>query len=412
LAAAILPCATRGTVLLGEAVILRDASDGSLTATAAGGGGAVALRSGGAVRGEALLGAAFGAPLRAAGGAVTPLRLTPELWSRALSHRTQILYAADIAFIVGALGARPGARLCESGTGSGSLTHALARAVAPSGAVHTFEFNAARERAARDEFAAHGLGAVVFTAHRDVVAHGFCEDGEGGAGGGGGGGGGGEAGAAGGGAAGAPGARASGGGGVAPGTADGVFLDIPNPWAAVRGAARALARGGVLVSFSPCIEQVARVVAAAGAAGFDDVRTFETLLRPWGVAVDAAPPRASRLPVDAPPAGAPAALPAAQWSAARRAGGKRARAGADGDAADDADEGAGEGDAAQGEPAAVAAPAGAPAGAPAAAAAPQPRGVVPYPPLDAIAGVTVAPLATARGHTGYLTVATLNRAPT
>lgn len=40
----------------------------------------------------------------------------------------------------------------ESGTGSGSLTHALARAIAPIGHVHTFDFHKQRATDAAAEF--------------------------------------------------------------------------------------------------------------------------------------------------------------------------------------------------------------------------------------------------------------------
>ena len=62
-----------------------------------------------------------------------------------------------IAMVSLQLGLGPGSVVVESSTGSGSLSHALARTVAPRGHLHTSDFNAKRVEKARAEFAEHGL---------------------------------------------------------------------------------------------------------------------------------------------------------------------------------------------------------------------------------------------------------------
>lgn len=175
------------------------------------------------------------------GGWVFLLRPTPELWTKVLSHRTQILYVADISLVVAYLDLRPGAIVVETGTGSGSLTTALARAVAPTGHVHTFEHHAGRAEAAASEFKANGIAHVVTITHRDTEGCGFPES--------------------------------------LDGAADGVFLDLPAPWKATAAAMKCLAPNGVFISFSPCIEQIQKTCQALQLAGGVRLRTFECLIR-------------------------------------------------------------------------------------------------------------------------------------
>ncbi|CAK9176134.1 unnamed protein product [Ilex paraguariensis] len=162
---------------------------------------------------------------------------TPELWTLVLSHRTQILYIADISLVIMYLEIIPGCLVLESGTGSGSLTTSLARAVAPTGHVH-------RAASAREDFERTGLSSLVTVAVRDIQGEGFPD--------------------------------------IFCGLADSVFLDLPQPWLAIPSAGKMLKQDGILCSFSPCIEQVQHSSEALR-SNFTDIRTFEILLRTYEV---------------------------------------------------------------------------------------------------------------------------------
>lgn len=167
---------------------------------------------------------------------------TPELWTKALQKRTQILYRPDISMIIGTLNIKPGSIVVESGTGSGSLSVSILRALIPNGKLFTFEFQENRAAQAKVEFEGLGLGSCVVSEHRDVVLSGLKHEGY--------------------------------------NEADAVFLDLPNPWDVIKEAFAVLKCGGVLCTFSPCIEQVQKNCLEMEKCGFGLVRTVETLARP------------------------------------------------------------------------------------------------------------------------------------
>ena len=312
------------------------------------------------------VGRAFGDRVIGTGGRgwLHLLRPTPELWTRVLRHRTQILYAPDVANIVQGLCLRPGRTVLESGTGSGSLTTSLARSVAPTGRVFTFEFHAQRAQAARCaaplwtlgaaahptppvpvcfrsvDFAHNKLEHLVRVFVRDTEANGFPASLE--------------------------------------GSAHAVFLDLPGPQKVAASACASLRPDGLLCSFSPCIEQVQRMCAALAAVGMVDLRTIEVLDREYEMAR-----RTLQLPA---PPGCAEEEPASR---------KRRREGPPG--SEGTARWKGKGVHEKPEEGAEAPSVEAAADATAAVDAAQPA--------RAEAGVLVWPLPEARGHTGYLTFA-------
>ncbi|KAI5480943.1 hypothetical protein MNV49_006753 [Pseudohyphozyma bogoriensis] len=201
-----------------------------------------------------MVGVAWGTKFPSASGRgfVYLLKPTPELWTLALPHRTQILYLPDIAFITSYLGLHSGSRVIEAGTGSGSFTHALARTVGAKGKVHSFEYHEERFEKALKEFEDHGLAEVVELRRRDVCKDGFA-DVEG---------------------------------------VDAVFLDLPTPWTCLPAVLTSLRRDVPtrICCFSPCIEQVIRTCTALTSSGFSDITMFETLIRTHDPANALCPP--------------------------------------------------------------------------------------------------------------------------
>lgn len=195
-----------------------------------------------------LIGKKFGTKVRLSRGHAFVLHPTPQLWTKTLPHRTQILYATDIATIIQQLDLKPGSVVIESGTGSGSLSHSLIRTIAPTGHLHTFDYHQNRVDVATGEFRDHGLSDFVTARQRDVCADGFSD-------------------------------------GDLDGKADAVFLDLPHPWEAVPHAKKAIRtdKGGRLCSFSPCVEQVQKCISAMEEHGFKEIVTLECLIREFQV---------------------------------------------------------------------------------------------------------------------------------
>jgi len=213
------------------------------------------------------IGKPFGCKIRSKNnrglGFVHLLKPTPELWARSLNHRTQIVHELDASVIVFHLNLQPNMTVCESGTGSGAMSHAILRTVAPFGKLHTYEFNQMRVKAAREEFESNGVGHLVTVHWRDVCGKSqqksvkdetLQNENE-------------------------EETMGSGGFDIGSSAAHAIFLDLPEPWLAIKYTAETLKPNGRLCSYSPCVEQSQKTVQKLKSCGFHSIRTLEVRLR-------------------------------------------------------------------------------------------------------------------------------------
>lgn len=219
------------------------------------------------------------APLQAAStGFCHILPPTPESWTVSLPHRTQVVYTPDYSFILQKMRARPGCVLIEAGAGSGSFTHAAARAVFngyPSAAdekssttaskkrkrhghVYSYEYHAPRAQQLQDEISEHGLDEIVTVTHRDVYADGFLLP-----------------------PTPSPSTSAQTTDPISP-LATNIFLDLPDPSLALPHLTRSSSaspldpkRTAHITCFVPCIEQVTKAVDSLRRHGWVSIQMFE-----------------------------------------------------------------------------------------------------------------------------------------
>ncbi len=154
-----------------------------------------------------------------------------------LPRSTQILYPKDIGFILVTMGIGPGQFVMEAGTGSGSMTIALAYVVGPQGRVVTYEHREDLQKLARKNVERVGLDSRVEFKLRDI-GEGFDEK-----------------------------------------NAEAFFLDVQNPYDYLPQVRSTLKPGGFFCTLVPTFNQVEKTLHALRQNKFAFLEVCEILLR-------------------------------------------------------------------------------------------------------------------------------------
>jgi tRNA (adenine57-N1/adenine58-N1)-methyltransferase len=185
-----------------------------------------------------MIGKEFGATIQSSLGVeFTPLKPSLTDYIMKSSRNTQITYPKDAALIVMFSGIGPGSRVVESGTGTGALTTALTHYVKPEGKVYTYEIREEFQRTAEKNLKRAGLLEFAELKNKDVTL------------------------------------------GIDERDVDAVVLDLATPWLVVPHVYEALRASGIIVSFSPTIDQVVKTTEALIEHNFICIETVECLMR-------------------------------------------------------------------------------------------------------------------------------------
>ena len=200
---------------------------------------------GGGVPHDDLIGAPEGTVVRSPSGmAFRAFRPRMADFVLKMPRGAQVVYPKDVGPILVEADIHPGARVLESGTGSGALTMALCRAVGPEGRVVSYDLRPEFQATAAQNVETYLGKLPEWLELREGDVREVAATGE---------------------------------------TYDRVVLDLPEPWAVLEPVGAVLPPGGILCGYLPTTVQVQQLVLAFPGTGFEHLETFEVLHRSWHV---------------------------------------------------------------------------------------------------------------------------------
>lgn len=197
----------------------------------------------GVVAHDDIIGRDEGVSVRSSRGTrYTAIRPTLADFVLKMPRGAQVIYPKDLGPITMLADLFPGARVLESGVGSGALSATILRAIGPTGHLTGYELRQEfGDRARRNVESFLGPDLPFAVEIRDAYD------------------------------------------GIDEHDLDRICLDLPEPWRLVAPAEKALRPGGILVCYLPTIGQVSRLHEELAASAFGLVETLEVMQRTWHV---------------------------------------------------------------------------------------------------------------------------------
>ena len=155
-----------------------------------------------------------------------------------MGRKTQIIYPEDAGLIMIYSGIGPGSTIIEAGCGSGALTCILANQIRPNGHIFSYDISEKSLKRARTNIKRANLEKYTSLEFADIINDTLNHK-----------------------------------------DIDIIVLDMAEPWAAINKIKEYLKLSGVLVSFSPTIEQVKKTTFALKEHGFFEINSYELLKR-------------------------------------------------------------------------------------------------------------------------------------